>query len=99
MINTGYVHIECAENRLAEFQAQPQPEYKAGDFIKTSFVTGDVDAEGTPSTEWMWVKITEVEAESLKGKLWNDPIYPTESIYLEADVSVRKDRVAQYGAQ
>lgn len=90
MSNVGPVDSLHAKLKLMEYQMNPRPNYKVGDFIKTSFKTG-----GTRH-EHMWVKIHTINEDSITGELNNDPVYPTDDIYCGVIVTVDFDQISEY---
>lgn len=91
-INTGPIHDTCAERRLADYQAAGPHLYKKGDAVKTRFSAPDFDH--LPG-EWMWVEIIEVGADSITGKLSNDPRFLTH-IKCGDPVVVPLDNICQH---
>ena len=88
MSNINLICEDCGIAKRDAFQESGVPKIYKGDYVKANF-----------GREWMWVKVTEVIRNTLKGKLANDPVLPEtiEAGYFEGKlVEIKKKEICEH---
>jgi uncharacterized protein YegJ (DUF2314 family) len=90
MSNTGFIHGECADNRLKEWQEKnANTKIEVGNYVKMKFIQEDKEPE------WMWVEISNVIGkDDFEGCLANDPLKLT-NIKCGDKVQVKRSNISQ----
>jgi len=89
--NIGFIHDECAQARLDNFQAHFKPEIlQPGMFVKSAI---KVTRDG--SVEHMWIKIESIGSDSVTGTLDSDPLISEELIGYGDTITVKFTEISE----